>query len=89
MAKGIKSISGNASPIVGEKNYYEVSSYYKGTILKNDADIKWKLFVQENNSWRELRGELKTGKRVHFTIGEKWLGHKLLVEAYIYNVEKK
>lgn len=46
MAKGIKSISGNDSPIVGEKNYYEVSSYYKGTILKNDADIKWKLFVQ-------------------------------------------
>lgn len=90
MAKGVKSIKGNTQPKVGETNYYEVSSYYPGTDLKKENDIKWKLYVQQQGgSWRELRGPLKTGKRVPYLLPEKWSGKKMMVEAYIYNPEKK
>ncbi|MCY0970395.1 hypothetical protein [Chryseobacterium wangxinyae] len=90
MAKGVKSIQGNPSPKVGEINYYEVSSFYPETHIDKENDIKWKLFVQERNGiWRELKGPQKTGKKVSFQLPEKWLGRKMLIEAYIYNPEKK
>lgn len=90
MAKGVKSITGNASPEVGEKNFYEVSSFYQGTVIKNENEIKWKLYTQQSSgNWRELRGPQKTGKKVPFSFPEKWLGKKLLIEAFVYNPEVK
>lgn len=90
MAKGVKSITGNASPEVGEKNFYEVSSFYQGTVIKNEKEIKWKLYTQQSSgNWRELRGPQKTGKKVPFSFPEKWLGKKLLIEAFVYNPEIK
>ena len=90
MAKGVKSITGNASPEVGEKNFYEVSSFYQGTVIKNENEIKWKLYTQQSSgNWRELRGPQKTGKKVPFSFPEKWLGKKLLIEAFVYNPEIK
>lgn len=75
MAKGVKSITGNASPEVGEKNFYEVSSFYQGTVIKNENEIKWKLYTQQSSgNWRELRGPQKTGRKVPFSFPEKWLG---------------
>lgn len=90
MAKGVKSIIGNVSPEVGEKNSYQVSSLYPGTVLKNENEIKWKLYAQRSSGkWRELRGPIKTGKKAPFTFPEKWLGKKLLIEAYAYDPELK
>lgn len=90
MAKGVKSITGNASPEVGEKNFYEVSSFYQGTVIKNENEIKWKLYTQQSSgNLRELRGPQKTGKKVPFSFPEKWLGKKLLIEAFVYNPEIK
>lgn len=90
MAKGISSVKGNITPEVGEKNIYEVASYYPRTIIKDENDIQWKLYVLESSGkWRELRGPQKTGKTVAFTFPEKWLEKKLLIEAYVYNAEKK
>ncbi|WP_027381951.1 peptidoglycan DD-metalloendopeptidase family protein [Epilithonimonas caeni] len=90
MAKGVKSVKGNTLPKVGETTYYEVSSYYNGTVVNNENDIKWKLYVQEDNgSWRELKGPLKTGRKVPYTLPEKWYGKKMLIEAYLKSPEKK
>lgn len=89
MAKGIKSIIGEKNPKVGESYIYEVSSYYPNTPRQSN-NIQWKLYVMQNNgSWRELRGPLKTGTKVPFQLPEKWLGKKMMIEAFIYNPEKK
>lgn len=67
-----------------------MTSFYPGTGNIKEENIKWKLFVQERfGTWRELRGPQKIGKKVSFTFPEKWLGHKLLIEAFLYNSEKK
>lgn len=90
MAKGIKSIKGNTTPEVGKRYFYEVSSYYPGTVVKNENDIKWKLYVkQNNNTWRELRGNPKTGKKVDYMLPEKWLGKTMMIESYMYAPERK
>lgn len=91
MAKGISSVKGKKNPKVGEKNFYEVATYYLGTpALKSYDDIKWKLFVQQSSgSWRELRGIQKTGKRVPYSFPQKWHGRKMLIEAYIHSPEIK
>ena len=90
MPKGVQSVTGNSSPTVGEKSYYEVSSFYPGTGAISGENIKWKLFVKESTGrWRELRGPQKTGRRVPYNFPEKWLGHQLLIEAFVYNAEIK
>ncbi|OJV55514.1 MAG: hypothetical protein BGO31_19325 [Bacteroidetes bacterium 43-16] len=90
MRKGVSSVRGNARPQIDQQNYYEVASFYPGTVVKSDNDIKWKLFAEEGNGrWRELRGEVKTGRRVPFSFPQKWLGKRLLVEAYLNNAEIK
>ena len=88
--KGVKSIKGNTSPKIGSDVSYEVDSFYAGTAVNDGNQIKWKLFAKESNgTWRELKGTLKTGKKVSFNFPQKWLGKQLLVEAYIHNPEKK
>ncbi len=91
MKKGIASVKGNTLPKVGETNYYEVGSFYPGTPSPtNEGDIKWKLFAENSDgNWRELRGPLKTGKRVPFSFPEQWYGKKLLIEAYLNSPETK
>ena len=91
MAKGISSVKGNRTPKVGEENFYEVATYYRGTpALSSYNDIKWKLYAEESSGrWRELRGIQKTGKRVPYSFPQKWQGKKLLIEAYIHSPEIK
>ncbi len=88
--KGVKSIKGNKNPKIGTDVYYEVESYYPGTTQSTSTPVKWKLFSQnENGSWRELKGTLKTGEKVSFNFPSKWYGKKLLVEAFLNSPEKK
>lgn len=88
--KGIKSIKGSTSPKIGTDVSYEVDSIYPGTVINNPNQIKWKLFTQNTNgSWRELKGTLKTGKKVSFNFPQKWIGKKLLIEAYLNSPEIK
>lgn len=91
MKKGIASVNGNSLPKVGETNFYEVGSFYPGIqVPSNNADIKWKLFVEQSGGkWRELRGPQKTGRRVPFNFPQQWYGKKLLIEAYLNSVEMK
>lgn len=88
--KGIASIRGEKLPRINQDYFYEVASFYPGTVIANDQDIKWKLFVQEESGrWRELRGTLKQGRRVSFKFPQQWYGKKLLVEAFLNNPEIK
>ncbi len=88
--KGIKSIKGNPTPQIGKDEFYEVSSFYPGTVVKDPNQIKWKIFSQNTNgTWRELLGTLKKGNKVSFNFTQKWHGKKILIEAYLHNPEKK
>lgn len=88
--KGIAAIRGEKLPRIDQEYFYEVASFYPGTVVGNDQDIKWKLFTQEESGrWRELRGTLKRGRRVSFKFPQQWYGKKLLVEAFINNPEIK
>lgn len=88
--KGVKSIKGNTSPQIGADVSYEVDTLYPGTAITDYNQVKWKLYTKEsNNTWRELRGTLKTGRKVSFSFPQKWLGKQLLVEAYLNAPEKK
>lgn len=90
MKKGIRSVTGNVSPRVGEENKYTVAALYPGTKTINEKDIKWKLFVRRRNgTWRELKGPKKNGKSVPYIFPEKWIGYELLIEAYLYYPEIK
>lgn len=87
---GIASIRGEKLPRIDQDYFYEVASFHPGTVITNDQDIKWKLFVQEESGrWRELRGTLKHGRRVSFKFPQQWYGKKLLVEAFLNNPEMK
>lgn len=86
---GVSRITGPTAPLVGKDAFYEVQSFYAGTVVTNNNDIKWKVFRKAKGHWVELKGTLKRGKRVSFSFPQKWYGEKLLIEAYINNPEKK
>ena len=87
--KGVKTIKGNLKPKVGETNFYEVGEFHNGTVLIDPNTIKWKLYQWKDLEWVELKGPVKTGKKVTFTFPQKWYSRKLLIEAYIYEAEGK
>ncbi|HEX8268464.1 MAG TPA: hypothetical protein VF581_01115 [Flavobacterium sp.] len=87
--RGIAAITGTTTPLIGEAAFYEVSRLYAGTVISNYNSVKWKVFREHNGQWVELRGTLKTGRRVSFTFPQKWYGKRLLIEAYVSNPEKK
>jgi hypothetical protein len=87
--KGVSRVTGPTTPLIGQNAFYEVQSFYAGTVVTNNNDIKWKVFRQDKGKWVELKGTLKTGKRVSFSFPQKWYGEQLLIEAYINNPEKK
>ena len=87
--KGIASITGTPTPLIGQDAYYEVSKLYAGTVISDYSKIKWKVFRESNGHWVELKGTIKTGKKVKFNFPQKWYGKRLLIEAFISNPEKK
>lgn len=87
--RGIASIQGSATPLIGQDTFYEVSALYPGTVISDYNQVKWKLFRKANGAWVELQGTIKTGRRVSFSFPQKWYGQELLVEAFLSNPEKK
>lgn len=88
--RGIAGIKGTLTPLVGQDAYYEVSKTYPGTAISSPEDIKWKVYREDDNgAWTELKGVVKTGKKVKFNFPQKWYGKKLLIEAYLVSPEKK
>ena len=87
--RGIAGITGTTAPLIGQDAFYEVSRLYPGTVINDYNTVKWKVFRQANGRWVELRGTLKTGKRVSFNFPQKWYGQQLLIEAFLSNPERK
>lgn len=87
--RGISSIRGTTTPLVGQDTFYEVSELYPGTVISDYNQVKWKVFRKANGAWVELQGTLKTGKKVSFSFPQKWYGQELLIEAFLSNPEKK
>ena len=87
--RGISGITGNTNPQIGQDAFYEVASLYPGTVIGDYNQVKWKLFRKSNGSWVELRGTLKTGRKVSFNFPQKWYGHELMIEAFISSPERK
>lgn len=87
--KGIAGITGTTSPLIGQDASYEVTKMYPGTVITNYSTVKWKVFRQVNGQWVELKGTLKTGKKVSFNFPQKWYGQQLMIEAFLSEAERK
>jgi hypothetical protein len=74
-------IIGTQNPTVGTTAYYEVSIF---SILGSfSAQYEWHLFKkQKNNTWKDITGTPKTGKRVPYTFGEIAVGVEFEIKVY-------
>ncbi len=91
--KGIAQITGSKVLKLGEVGHYHISKTYRPEDKANISHAKWKLYVKENNNWRELKPVAgtppKIGSETTITItNQKLLGKELLLEAYLYEPEK-
>ncbi len=93
MAKrGIAQVTGPKSIKLGETVRYRVSKIYSREDDAKVSQARWKLYVKENNGFRELRPVAgtppKIGSETTITItNQQFLGKELLLEAYLYAPE--
>lgn len=74
-------IIGTQNPTVGTTAYYEVSIF--STLGSFSAQYEWHLFKkQKNNTWKDITGTPKTGKRVPYTFGEIAVGIEFEMKVY-------
>lgn len=86
--KGVSAISGNISPVVGEKNTYHISDWYPDT-PSSERDLKavtWELFRKRSNGKFTTTHVRKKGDS-SFTFGEASLGHTYRLEGYLHEPE--
>ena len=92
--RGISQITGKTEIKLGEKAFYKVSRIHRKEDHSKVKNALWKIYVNEKGNWRELKSDPsvppKKGDEVSYTITNQALaGKELLVEAYIYEPEKK
>ena len=85
---GISMISGNSTPIVGEKNTYHIAGWYEDTpqVDRNPALVTWELFKKRSNGKFTPTNIKKTGDGT-FTFGEMSIRNTYRLEAYLYRPE--
>lgn len=91
--KGIAQIIGSKTIKLGETKNYRITKVYRTQDEDKLHHAKWKLYVKENNGWRELKPVAgtppKVGSETTITItNQQLLGKELLLEAYLYEPEK-
>ncbi|WP_435524282.1 hypothetical protein [Chryseobacterium indoltheticum] len=86
--KGVSAISGNISPAVGEKQTYNIISWYSDTpqSSRNPANVTWELFKKRSNGSFTSTNVKKKGDS-SFTFGEAAAGHTYRLEGYLYEPE--
>ena len=86
--KGVSSVSGITNPLVGEKQIYNIVSWYPATSEseRNPAQVTWELFKKRKDGAFTTTNIKKTGHS-DFTFGEASLGHTYRLEAYLYKPE--
>ncbi|MEC5172779.1 N-acetylmuramidase domain-containing protein [Chryseobacterium nepalense] len=86
--KGVSAVSGNTSPVVGEKYTYHIAGWYPDTLAleRDPSQVTWELFIKRSNGKFGTTHIKKKGIG-DFTFGEKALGHTFRLEAYLYKPE--
>ncbi|SEN01192.1 hypothetical protein SAMN05421856_11170 [Chryseobacterium taichungense] len=86
--KGVSKVSGNISPVVGEKQVYHIIEWYADTSVseRNLADVTWELFKKRKNGQFTSTNIKKKGVG-EFTFGETAWKHTYRLEAYLYKPE--
>ncbi|MFY7814955.1 MAG: hypothetical protein ACOVRK_07145, partial [Chryseobacterium taeanense] len=86
--KGVSAISGNISPIVGEKQTYHIVSWYPDTPKeeRDPGNVTWELFRKRSNGKFSTTNIKKKGDS-SFTFGEASLGNTYRLEAYLHRPE--
>jgi len=85
---GVSMVSGNSTPIVGEKNTYHIAGWYEDTpqAERNPAMVTWELFKKRSNGKFTSTNIKKNGDGT-FTFGEMSIRNTYRLEAYLYRPE--
>lgn len=83
----MKIIKGNSRPKAEEKNFYEVTSLIPDFnnvpfLKKEDEKLVWTLFKNVKNNWQKVQNNIKYGKKVPYTFGEKVVGIPYKIEVH-------
>ena len=86
--KGVSLVSGNISPMIGEKYTYHIADWYPDTPTaeRNPAKVTWELFRKRSNGQFTSTHIKKLGDG-SFTFGETSLGNKYRLEGYLHKPE--
>ena len=86
--KGVSVISGNISPIAGEKYTYHIVDWYKDTPIseRNPKNVIWELFRKRKNGKFTTTNIKKKGNS-NFTFGEASIGNTYRLEGYLHQPE--
>lgn len=86
--KGVSKVSGNISPVVGEKQVYYIAEWYADTPAsdRSQALVTWELFKKRKNGQFTSTNIKKKGIG-EFTFGETAWKHTYRLEAYLYKPE--
>jgi len=88
--QGVSKISGNPSPVVGEKTTYMVTDWYPATSAeeRNPAVVTWELFKKRPDGSFTTTNIKKVGDG-SFTFGEVAAKNTYRLEAYLHQPEGK
>lgn len=88
--QGVSKISGNPSPVVGEKTTYRVTDWYPATPAgeRNPAVVTWELFKKRPDGSFTTTNIKKVGEG-SFTFGEVAAKNTYRLEAYLHQPEGK
>ncbi len=84
---GVKDISGNKTPRVGQRNIYQVSEFLPGTTPEEKSNVKWELFVKDSQNFRTTKiikshlQQLLEG----FTFEQNSPLHEYKLSAYVHS----
>ena len=86
--KGVSKVSGNISPVVGEKYTYHIVDWYPNTPenARNPVHVTWELFKKRSNGKFTTTNIKKKGIS-EFTFGETAWKHTYRLEAYLHEPE--
>jgi murein DD-endopeptidase MepM/ murein hydrolase activator NlpD len=95
--KGISQIKGPSEIRLGETAYYEVSRIYDLDDKKKVDAARWKLYAldfKHHDNWRELTPKAGTPPKIGYRVpvivtNQSLVGSELMLEAYIYEPEKR
>ncbi|MFK7058738.1 hypothetical protein [Flavobacterium oreochromis] len=88
MKKGVSVMSGNVSPIVGEKYTYHIEEWYPATPTseRQAEKVTWELFKKRSNGQFTTTHIKKKGNS-SFTFGEASIGETYRLEGYLHQPE--